>query len=321
MKIVVLEAASLGKSVTLEGLNRLGEVVVYQTTTEEEIAERIRDADILVINKLKMNERTLKSAEKLKFITLTATGVDCIDFDYTNSKGIKVANIKGYSTNSVAQHTVALLLYLMEKTDYYNTYIKNGKYSVDTTCSYYNMNYHEIAKKRWGIVGLGNIGRKVADLAKVLDAEVVYYSVSGNNEQEGYTRVDFDELITSCDIISVHCPLTEASRYLFHYEVFRKMKRNVLIINTARGAVMNENDLVRALDEGLIAGAGLDVFETEPLPAYSGLLKVKDNTKLVMTPHVGWASVESRQQAVYEVEYNIEAYLRHEDRNVVGGFR
>lgn len=322
MKIVVLEAASLGKSVTLEGLNRLGEVVIYQTTTEEEIAERIRDADILVINKLKMNERTLISAEKLKFITLTATGVDCIDFHYTNSRGIKVANIKGYSTNSVAQHTIALLLYLMEKTDYYNTYVKSGKYSVDAACSYYNMNYHEIAGKRWGIVGLGNIGRKVADLAKVLGAEVVYYSVSGNNEQEGYTRVDFDELITTCDIISVHCPLTEASRDLFHYEVFRKMKRNMILVNMARGAVMNENDLVKALDEGLIAGAGLDVFETEPLPAYSRLLKIKDNTKLVMTPHVGWASVESRQQAVYEVECNIEAYLKHEERNVVRrGFR
>lgn len=317
MKIVVLEAASLGKSVTLDGLSRFGEVIIYQTTVEEEIGERIKDADILVINKLKMNENTLKTAENLKLITLTATGVDCIDLDYTNSRGIKVANIKGYSTNSVAQHTISLLLYLMEKIDYYNTFVKSGKYSTDTTCSYYDMNYHEIAGKRWGIVGLGNIGRKVADLAKAFGAEVVYYSVSGKNNQEGYVRVDFDELVTTCDIISIHAPLTEASRHLFDYKVFQRMKENVLIINAGRGSIISEKCLVRALNEGLIAGAGLDVLETEPLLPDSALLTIQDNTKLVITPHVGWASVESRQQAVNEVAYNIEAFLNHEERNIV----
>lgn len=318
MKIVVLEAASLGKSVSLDKLKQLGaEVVVYQTTTEEEIGERITDADILVINKLKLNAETLKTAEKLKFITITSTGVDCIDLKYTDSKNIKVANIKNYSTNSVAQHTLTMLLFLIEKLNYYNTFVKSGEYSTDTTGAYYQMNYNEISGKRWGIVGLGNIGRKVAVMAEAFGAEVVYCSVSGNQGQKGYTKVDFEELVMTCDIITLHCPLTEKSRHLFHYDVFQKMKRNAILINVARGPVVVEKDLVRALKENLIAAAGLDVMETEPLPADSELLSIQDNTKLVLTPHVGWASVESRQRSINEIAYNIEAFLNGKERNIV----
>ncbi|MCD8037806.1 MAG: hydroxyacid dehydrogenase [Lachnospiraceae bacterium] len=317
MKIAVLEAASLGKSVSLDILSRFGEVVIYQTTTEEEIAGRITDADILVINRLKMNERTLKTAKQLKYITLTATGVDCIDLDYTNSRGIKVANIKGYSTDSVAQHTVSLLLCLADKLSYYDSFVKSGAYSADTTGAYYNMNYHEIAGKKWGIVGLGNIGRRVAQIACALGAEVVSFSVSGQRAQEGFEQVDFETLITVCDIISIHTPLTEKSRNLFDYRVFRKMKETAILINTARGPIVNERDLARALNEGLIAAAGLDVLEKEPLPQDSPLLSIQDGTRLVVTPHVGWASVEARQRSVEEVAANIDAYLRGIDRNVV----
>lgn len=317
MKIVVLEAASLGKAVSLEGLDKLGEVVVYQTTTAEEIKERVRDADILVINKLKMNAETLQTAEKLKYITITSTGVDCIDLSYTASRGIKVANMKGYSTNSVVQHTFTLLLFLLEKLSYYDNFVKSGAYSADTTGSYYNVNYHEISGKRWGIVGLGNIGKRVAEMAKAFGAEVVYYSVSGKNAQAGYEQVDFETLVTTSDIISIHTPLTEASRHLFHYKVFQKMKPDAVLINVARGPIVNEKCLVRALNEGLIAGAGLDVMETEPLPADSPLLEIQDSTKLVITPHIGWASVESRQRSVDEVIKNIEAYLNGEERNIV----
>lgn len=317
MKIVILEAASLGKSVSLEGFHRFGEVIVYQTTTAEEIGDRIRDADILVINKLKLNAETLKTAEKLKYITITSTGVDCIDLAYTASRGIRVANIRGYSTDSVAQHTLTLMLFLLEKLSYYDNFVKSGAYSVDTTGSYYNVNYHEISGKRWGIVGLGNIGRRVAELAGAFGAEVVYCSVSGKNVQKDYELVDFDTLVKTSDIISIHTPLTEASRHLFCDEVFQKMKRSAVLINVARGPVVDEGSLVKALKEGLIAGAGLDVMETEPLPADSPLLELQDSTKLVITPHIGWASVESRQRSVDEVLKNIEAYVGGVERNIV----
>lgn len=317
MKIVVLEAASLGKGVSLEALKQLGEVTVYQTTTPQEIGDRVRDAEILVINKIRLNEETLSTAEKLKFITITSTGVDCIDLQYTDSRNIPVANMKGYSTGSVAQHTFALALYLLEKLDYYNSFVKDGSYSVDTTGSYYNVNYNEIAGKRWGIVGLGAIGKRVAQIAQAFGAEVIYYSVSGKNEVPGYQKVSFEELVTTSDIISVHTPLTPESCHLFTFPVFQKMKPTAIFINMARGAIANEKCLARALAENVIAAAGLDVFEKEPLDLDSPILKIQDNTKLVLSPHVGWASVESRQRSIDEVYRNIEAYLQGIERNIV----
>ncbi|MDD2960223.1 MAG: NAD(P)-dependent oxidoreductase [Lachnospiraceae bacterium] len=316
MKIVVLEAASLGKGISLERLKQFGEVVVYDTTTLENIGERIRDADVLMINKIKMNARSLKTAEQLKLITITATGVDGIDLDYCRAHQIRVANMKGYSTNSVAQHTFALLLYVMEKMAYYDQFVKSGAYIRDTTGSYYDMKYTEIAGKTWGIVGLGAIGQKVAQTAVGFGAKVIYCSLSGHNTEQPYQCVDFETLLQEADIISVHTPLTDLSRNLFTYETFQKMKRSAIFINVSRGAVVDEMGLTRALEENLIAAAGLDVLSKEPMAEDNPLFAIQDSTKLVITPHIGWASQESRQRSVQETEYNIEAFLKGEPRNL-----
>jgi len=317
LKIVVLEAASLGKNIELDHLKKLGDVVVYQTTTENQVSERIADADIIVVNKVQLNSSNLGKSTNLKLITATSTGVNFVDLAYVNSRGIKVANIKGYSTQSVAQHTLTLLLCLMEKLNYYYNYVKSKKYVDDISGEYYNVNYHEIYGKTWGIVGMGAIGKKVAELATAFGAHVIYYSVSGQNRSEVYERVDLDTLLTDSDIISIHTPLNDKSMKLFTYESFKKMKPSAIFINVARGAIVDEYGLKKALQEGIISAAGIDVFCHEPMNSDCPLLSITDGTKLVMTPHIGWASVESRQRSIDEIQYNIEAFLRGKDRNIV----
>lgn len=318
MKITVLEAASLGPSVSLDGLGKYGaQIDVYPMTSYEEIGDRVKDADILIINKLKMNAETLKTAEKLKFIAITATGKDPFDVDYLNSRGIRASNITGYASESVAQHTLTLLLALLEKLSYYNSFVKSGAYAKDTIGSYYQVTWNEIRGKRWGIVGLGNIGRRVAELAEAFGAEVVYYSVSGSDRPEAWPRVSFEELLTTSDIITLHTPLNDASRHLFNYDVLKQMKPTAVLVNTARGPVVEEAGLVRALKEQRIAGAALDVMEQEPLPEGSPLAAIADDTRLLLTPHIGWASAEARQRAMEEVILNIDAFLEGRERNPV----
>ena len=224
MKIVFLEADSLGEDMKLDHFFEIGEVVVYGKTTVEQVPERIAEADAVIVNKLPMNKETLSGAGFLKYIGLTATGVNNIDFDYTNKRGITVTNVAGYSTEVVAQHTFALLFYLLEKMPYYDNYVKSEKYVNDSMFTHFANHFHELGKMTWGIIGLGAIGKRVADLAKAFGCHVIYYSTSGRNTDQPYERVDFEELLKRSDVISLHAPLNPDTEGIMNREAFRKMR-------------------------------------------------------------------------------------------------
>ena len=319
MKISILERDSLGLDVDMSEIEKLGEVSVYGATTVENAGEHIGDADIIIANKLPLNENTLKDAVNLKFVAQTATGTNNVDFHYTNANGISVANVPSYSTDSVAQHTFAMLFYLVEKLRYFDDYVKNGTYSKSNCFSCVDMIYPEIAGKTWGIIGMGAIGRKVAQIATAFGCRVICYSASGKTYETPYEQVSFDALLSEADILTVHAPLNEYTRGMMNYEAFSKMKRSAYFINVGRGPIVVEEDLVRALEEGLIRAAGLDVLCVEPLPITSPLLKIQDSQKLLITPHTAWATSEARQRCVDEVTENIKAFLRGDARNIVVG--
>ena len=294
MKIVFLDAMSLGSDLDLSGFDALGEVVKYDYSTKEETAERVRDAEVIVVNKVEMCEETLKNAVNLKLICVTATGTNNLDKDYLDQRGIAWRNVTGYSTESVAQHTFALLFYLLEHLPYYDNYVKSGKYINDKSFTHFSNIFHELHGMTWGIIGLGAIGRRVADLAKAFGCHVIYYSASGRKPQEGYEQVDFTTLLKTSDIVSIHAPLTEATMGLMDKEAFAKMKKSAILLNVGRGPIIVEEDLKEALNNGEIAAAGLDVLSVEPMAKDNPLLEVTDKDRLVITPHIAWASVEAR---------------------------
>jgi glycerate dehydrogenase len=281
--------------------------------------EHIGDADIIIANKLPLNEQTLKEAKNLKFVAQTATGTNNVDFAYTNAQGIGVANVPSYSTDSVAQHTFSLLLYLVEKMRYFDDYVKSGRYSKSSCFSCLDMIYPEIAGKTWGIIGMGAIGQKVAQIATVFGCKVITYSASGKTYDMPYEQVDFDTLLAKSDILSIHAPLNEYTKDLMNYDAFCKMKESAYFINVGRGPIVVEEDLARALEEGQIRAAGIDVMRVEPLPIESPLLKIQDSSKLIITPHTAWATSEARQRCVDVVTDNIKAFLRGEEKNIVRG--
>ncbi len=318
MKIVVLEASRIGKDISFSCLKDFGEVAIYDDTASASLAsERIRDADIIIVDQLRCDEDSLLGAEKLKLITMTSTGTDFVDFDYTRKHGIQVANIRGYSTDSVAQHTFGLLFYLYEKSFYYDTYVKNEGYVNDFANTSFSIVFHELAGKTWGIAGLGSIGRRVAKIALAFGCKILYYSPSGKSYDTSYRQADFETLLKESDIISVHTPLTKLTRNLFNYEAFCRMKKSSYFINVARGGLVDEEGLARALEENRIAGAGLDVLTKEPMSPDCPFRTIKDSSRLFITPHIGWAGMEARQRAVDEIYKNIEAFLRGEDRNIL----
>ncbi len=317
MKIVSLEAGSVGKDMSFECYKKYGELVVYDGTTQEEVGERLADADIAIINKSLINEEVLNKAKNLKLVCLTATGYNNIDIEACKRHGVVASNVIGYSTPIVAQHTFAMLLSVYEHLNHYDQYVKDGKYAEGQSFTYINRPFSELAGKRYGIVGLGNIGRKVAEIATAFGCEVVYYSASGKTYDVPYKQVDFGELVTTSDIISLHCPLNEHTEYLFTLDTFKKMKDSAIIINVARGAVIKEEDLVKALEDKLIAGAGIDVYEKEPFPSNSPMFRLKNYENVILTPHIGWGSVEARQRCLDEICINIEEFLKGTPRNNV----
>lgn len=319
MKISILERDSLGIDVDMSEIDTLGEVTVYPATIVENATAHIGDADIIIANKLPLNEKTLKEAKNLKFVAQTATGTNNVDFAYTNAHGIKVANVPSYSTDSVAQHTFSLLLYLVEKMRFFDDYVKNGTYSNSSCFSCLDMIYPEIAGKTWGIIGMGAIGQKVAQIATVFGCKVICYSASGRTYDMPYEQVDFDTLLEKSDILSVHAPLNEYTKGLMNYDAFCKMKSSAYFINVGRGPIVVEEDLARALEEDQIRAAGLDVLCVEPMPIDNPLLKFKDSSKIIITPHVAWATSEARQRCVDVVTENIKAFLCGEEKNVVKG--
>lgn len=319
MKIVVLERNSVGLDVSIEGIKQLGEVTEYANTTAENVKERIREAEIIVANKAPLSAEVLKEAKEVKLICEFATGYDNVDLKYCKSRGIKVSNVVNYSTDAVAQHTFALCFYVLEKLSYYDRYVKSGAYAAQDRFSNFDIPYTELAGKTWGIVGMGNIGRKVANIAQAFGCKVIFYSASGNSTCTDYERVDFDTLLARSDFLSLHCPLSDKTRDLINLNALKKMKKNAILINVARGPVVSDEALYTALSEGYIAGAGLDVTGTEPMKDSNPLSTIMDSNKLIITPHMAWASIEARQRCVSETCKNIEAFLNGRERNIVQG--
>lgn len=294
MKIVFLDAKSIGEDIDLSGFEALGEVVKYDFSTPDEAAERAGNADVLVINKVLINEQTIGAAGNLKLVCVTATGTNNLDKEYLEKRGIAWRNVAGYSTESVAQHTFAMLFYLLEHLPYYDDYVKSEKYMGDKLFTHFDRRFSEINGMTWGIIGLGAIGRRVADIAKVFGCRVIYYSTSGKNSQPGYERVDFDTLLAQSDIVSVHAPLTPETENLMDKSAFFKMKTSAIFLNVGRGPIVVEEDLAQALEQGEIAAAGLDVLCAEPMSSENPLKRIKDSDKLLITPHIAWASIEAR---------------------------
>ncbi len=315
MRIVFMETDTLGDDVDYTPFYNLGEVVKYNKSEPEYNQERVKDADVIVVNKIPMNEETLRDAQHVKLICLTATGTNTVDFDYVRKRKIAVANVKGYSTQSVIQHTFALLFYVYEKLSYYDQFVKSGEYAASDIFSNFDIKFNELFGKTWGIIGLGEIGRGVAKVAEAFGCRVIYYSTSGNNSNSLWERVEFDALLNQSDIISIHAPLNSATEYLIDEDALKKMKKTAVLLNLGRGNIIREEALLKALETGEIAGAGLDVISAEPMLPDNPLLRIKDSTKLIITPHIAWATVEARRRCLYEVYENIVSYLRGEERN------
>lgn len=315
MKIVMLDRNSIGFDIDVDLFAKLGDFTYHNTADVETSKTLIKDADVVIFNKTKMNEEILAGAPNVKLLCVTATGFDNIDLEYAKKRGIAACNIKDYSTPAVVQHTFALALSVLEKIRYYDDYVKSGAYSKQMGFSHFEKTYFELQGKTWGIIGLGNIGRGVAKVAEAFGCKVIFYSASGSNTTTDYERVDFDTLCAQADILSLHCPLSDKTRGIMNLDAFRKMKETAVLVNVARGPVVNEEDLYIALTEGLIAGAGLDVLSKEPMDKNNPLGKIKDSEKLIITPHMAWASVEARTRCMEEVYRNIEAFTAGEMRN------
>ena len=317
MKICILDAKTLGNDADLSEFSRFGEVTIYNTTKPEEIMERISDQDIVITNKVVLNESNMKAALNLKLICVAATGTNNIDLSFAKRHGIVVTNVAGYSTQSVVQHTFAMLFYLMESLKYYDEYVKSMDYSKSDIFTHLDKPFGELLGKTWGIIGFGTIGSSVASIARAFGCRVVYYSTSGKNDNAQYERVEMDKLLKESDIVSIHAPLNNKTRSLIDYKCLQSMKRTAILLNLGRGGIVKEDDLAKALDKDLIMGAAVDVLESEPVKTDNPLLAIKKQDKLFITPHIAWASVEARRRLINELNLNIKAFLDNQIRNRV----
>lgn len=315
-KLVVLDGKTLG-DVNYDLLKEFGECIVYDMTNKEEVVDRIKDANIVLTNKVILNEDNLKHAKNLELICEMATGFNNIDIEYAKKNGIAVTNVAGYSTNTVVQHTFATLLHLYDKISYYDNFVKSGEYSNSHMFTNLDRPFNELMGKTWGIVGLGSIGRGVAKVCEAFGVNVIYYSTSGKNNNSDYRRVNLEELLKESDIISIHAPLNDNTKGLINYETLCQMKKEAVIVNMGRGPIIVDEDLAKAIDEEKISGAALDVFSVEPIQKDNPLLSVKNKDRLVLTPHIAWASIEARNRLFNDLLENIRAYNKGEKRNRV----
>lgn len=306
MKIVFLDAATLG-DVSLEPISALGELVCYRTSSREEAIARVAEAEVLIVNKVRVDKTLVDAAPRLRLICEAATGVNNIDMEYAASKGIPVRNAVGYSTASVVQTTFMIILSLVGGCRYFDDFVKSGKYSSSGMFTDVSRMFYELEDKRLGIIGLGNIGSRVAKVAVAFGMDVSYFSTSGTSHSRDYPSISLDELMSTSDIVSIHAPYNERTAGLVGEAELGKMKPSAYIINMGRGGIIDESALAKAIDEGRIAGAGVDVFTSEPLPADNPLMKVRNRDRLVLTPHIGWASIEARERLVSMIADNISA--------------
>lgn len=308
LKIVYLDSATFG-DFSLAPIAELGELVCYPTTTAEEALQRVGDADVLIVNKVRVTPELLDAAPSLRLICEAATGVNNIDLDAAAARNIPVRNVAGYSTDSVAQLSFTQILRLFCNAQRYDSYVKSGDYSRSGIFTEVSDPYVELAGKTLGIIGMGTIGQAVARIATAFRMEVIYYSTSVTAHCTDYPCVSLDELLERSDAISVHCPLNEHTRGLVGAAQLAKMKPGAVIVNMARGGIIVEKDLAQALDAGVIAGAAVDVYEKEPVPADHPYLVMEHPERILLTPHVGWASREAIIRLIGMVADNIRKEL------------
>ena len=314
MKINVLDSETLGADLDLSPLGELGELKCYTNTTVEETPEHCEDADVLIINKVKINESTLPDTGRVKLICLFATGYDNVDLDFCKDRGIAVCNVVGYSTDSVAQVTVAMVLYLANNLKAFTRHVTSGDYSASGVANYLVPTYNELRGKTWGIVGCGNIGSAVGAVARALGCRVLANKRTPGGEFE---NADIDTLCKESDIITIHVPLSNATRGLIGKERIDMMKKNVIIVNMARGAVTDEAAIAKAVANGDVGAFGADVYSTEPFDVQHPFSAIMHLDNVCLTPHMAWSALESRQRCLDEIIKNITAFVCGEKRNRV----
>ncbi len=314
MKLTFLDAGTLGNDLSTAGFSKFGEVTVYAATAPEEVTAHVAGAEVLIVNKVRLNESNLANCKALRLICLTATGFDNVDLDYCRRRGIAVCNVVGYSTESVAQLTVSMALSLMTRLSDYVEYVRSGRYSESGVANCLTPVYHEIAGKTWGIVGFGNIGRRVGIVAQALGCRVL---VNKRTPIAGWECADLERLCRESDILSIHMPLNDSTRGLLDREHIALLKPSAIVINVARGAVTDETALAEAVKEGKLGGLGIDVYSSEPLPKTHPFWEIRNHPNVALTPHMAWGGYETRLRLLDEIAANIEAFLSGEKRNRV----
>lgn len=309
MKIVFLDAATLGEDANFSQLEELGTIVNYSLTDASDIKSRIKDAHVIITNKVKIGKEEIDSAQNLKLICVAATGTNNIDNEYATKKGIPVKNVTNYSTDSVAQITFGSLLTLINNSIYFDSIVKSGNYSKNGHFTDTGRSFFELKGKNFGIIGMGNIGKRVAAIASAFGCNVSYYTTGGVAHCKEYPSVSLSELLAKSDIISIHSPLNEKTQNLISLKELKAMKTSAILINMGRGGIVNEKELAQALNYDLIAGAVIDVYEDEPIPERHPYLSLKNPEKIVLTPHIGWASIEARKLLIEKLAQNIKSIV------------
>ncbi|MBO4263058.1 MAG: hydroxyacid dehydrogenase [Bacteroidales bacterium] len=311
LEIVYLDASSMGNA-SLEPIRALGHLVTWPLSTPSEALVRVRDADVLIVNKVRVTDELMAAAPRLKLVCEAATGVNNIDLEAAARRGIPVRNVAGYSTEAVVQLTFAQLLALLCGTAYFDAEVKDGTYSAGSLFTDISRPFPELSGKTLGIIGMGTIGKRVAAIAGAFGMRVVYYSTSGTSHCRDYPSLPLADLLAQADVVSIHAPLNGNTAGLLGPAQLRRMKPGAVLLNMARGGIVDEAALARALDEGWIAGAAVDVFTTEPLPAGHPFLHLAHPERLLLSPHVAWASREALARLVQGIATNIEQYFRNE---------
>lgn len=306
MKIVLLDTLTFGDS-DLSAFDTLGEVTNYQTTNSEQTLERIKDANVIVTNKVVITSEMMSACSELKLICIAATGMNNVDLDAAKEKNILVKNVAGYSTDSVIQHTFSMLFYMMGHSRYYDEYVKDGSWQKSEVFTHVAKPFFELKGKKWGIIGLGEIGRGVAKIATAFGAEVSYYSTSGKNDNSEYKRETISNLLEQSDVISIHAPLNADTHDLIAHSELLMMKDGATLLNLGRGGIVSEEALSYILDAKPIY-VGLDVLEKEPMEKDHVLSKIKAQDRLYITPHIAWTSVEARAKLIASIIDNIKQY-------------
>lgn len=307
MRIVLLDKETLGNDIDLSLFEKYGQFKSFDVTKKNETITNINDADIVITNKVVIDKNIMDNTN-IKLICISATGMNNVDLEYAKQKGIVVKNVAGYSTNSVAQHTFALLLHAIQNISYYSNYTKTNLWEKSSIFTHLDIPFMEIANKNWGIIGLGNIGEKVASIAKSFGANVSYYSTSNTNYNTNYNSITLDDLIKESDIITIHCPLNDKTKNLLNYENMKNLKNQVIVVNVARGGIINEYDICRIIKEKRVQFL-LDTVSIEPITADNPLNSIINSKQLIITPHIAWGSIESRKNLIDLVAKNIEDFI------------